>query len=751
VSDARIAVIVPFYDETAFIGLALNSILAQGIPNTDIIVVNDNPEKFSEDAFARMGVPSSVRILHHPKNLGLSAARNTGIVATEARRIAFLDADDYYLAEGLAAQLAFSEQSGADVTHANCCLSNIGSPALTLLGRDKTLFTEQKVGAGLKGVEHAQFITSSWSSIYRRDFLTARGLGFDEEQVKFEDRLFVLQTVTAAERIACLGKPVRVWRRRSGSISVTKPDFYIHQLQVQLLEKCMAHMRAHAALPDVPPRFLRREVFNTVSRLIWDLDLLPLVANADALGADGDTEVEGYADLGRRITALLGDDRFGQQIFDDPVVKLVSRVGMNTRKMNVRRLDFFDIHRQMREGDFVGAVANVRARSTVQPAPPRLAGGRSRALGRHLVLHIGMHKTGSTYLQRALFARQNRLRAAGVLFPKTGLAGDDFFAVRQGGFPGHLGLLAAARNKQGDIWNALSREIAGAKPNTVILSCENMLAPITDDRDALLNALFHRLSDFDTCQVVAFARRPDHWAEMFYRELVCNGQRRGARSLPEFLVDYAENLTDFPALFAPFEAFSQKPVILLDHDDLARGNGHWAAFLSAAGLGAMPSTPPDLPPGQSYPTPDRDQVAAARLLNSMLTSEEHRMLVLRGFFASHPPSGDKASVLSPAQRLELVDRFAERSAPWAATRGYAPDLDGIRSALAHELWHAPDALSGDTLERLLQARLQVERPAQEAGSPPANRFELSDRGNGGLTIRIRPRPWLSRLMGWVTN
>lgn len=737
-ADNRLAVIVPFYNETAYIGLALNSILAQGIADTEIIVVNDNPTAYDAAAFDRMGLPPSVRVLHHPENLGLSAARNSGIAATQARRIAFLDADDYYLAEGLAAQLTFAEQTGADITHANCCLSNVGSPALTVLPRDKTLFAQQKTGAGLRGVEHAQFITSSWSSIYRRDFLIARDLMFDEAQVKFEDRLFVLHTVTAAERIACLGKPVRVWRRRAGSISVTKPDLAIHRLQVQLLEKCMAHMRAHAAGPDVPPRFLRRELFNTLSRLIWDLDVLPLIVRGD----DPD-----YADLGQRITALLGDDRFGQQIFDDPVIKLVSRVGMQTRKMTVRRQDFFDIHRQLRDGDFPGAVATIDQRRVVSAAPAVLSGAR----GRHLILHVGMHKTGSTYLQRALAARQGRLRAAGALFPKTGLAGDDFFAVRQGGFPGHLGLLVAARNRDGEIWQDLAREITASKAKTVILSCENMLAPITDDRDALLSALFHRLSDFETCQVVAFARRPDHWAEMFYRELVCNGQRRGARSLPEFLVDYGAALTDFPALFAPFEAFSKRPVILLDHDRMARDNGHWAAFLGAAGLGTVPTDPPDLGPAQSYPTPDRDQVAAARLLNSMLTSEEQRMLVLRGFFASHPPARDRRSALSPQDRAALVDAFEAASGTWAAARGYAPDLNAIRADLAAEAWEPPAALSGDTLEGLLQARLQVERPAAEAGAPPPNRFELRDRGNGGLTIRIRPRPWLSRLLGWVTN
>lgn len=748
--DPRLAVIVPFYNETAFIGLALNSILAQGLDGIDILVVNDNPAQFGPANFARMGLPPGVRVLHHPQNLGLSAARNTGLAATEARRIAFLDADDYYLASGLAAQLAYAERTGADITHANCCLSHVGSPTLTLLPRDKMLFSEAKIGAGLRGVEQAQFITSSWSSIYRRDFLTARDLCFDEEQVKFEDRLFVLQSVTAAERIACLGKPVRVWRRRAGSISVTKPDLFLHRLQIQLLEKCLGHMRAHATQPDVPPRFLRREVFNTVSRLIWDLDLLPRVASA-LTTPEAEPEAEGYADLGRRITALLGDDRFGQQIFDDPVIKQVSRVGMATRRLTVRRGDFFEIHRALRDGDFPAAVARIDSCRHRPAAPAILASGRPSSRGRHLVLHVGMHKTGSTYLQRAFLARQQRLLAAGVLFPKTGLAGDDFFAVRQGGFPGHLGLLVAARNKQSEIWAALSKEISASKAQTVIVSCENMLAPITDDRDGLLAALFHRLSDFETCQVVAFARRPDHWAEMFYRELVCNGQRRGARSLDEFLVDFADSLTDFPALFAPFEAFSKRPVILLDHDRLARGNGHWSAFLSAVGLSGLSVSRPDLPPGQTYPTPDRDQVAAARLLNTMLTSEEQRMLVLRGFFASHAPSGDTRSALSPDQRLDLVNRFAAASAPWAAARGYAPDLDALRADLAAEDWQPPETLSAATLERLLQARLQVERPAQDPASPPPKRFELSDRGNAGLTIRIRPRPWLSRLMGWVTN
>lgn len=434
----RLSVIVPFYDESAYLGMALGSIRNQGVRDVEVIVVNDNPERFGPVYFDGLALPPEVRVLHHATNGGLSRARNTGLAEARGARIAFLDADDYYLADGLAAQLALSESSGADITHAACCISPVGSPDLTLLGRDKALFSVPRQGAGLRGVEEAQFFTSSWSSLYRRDFLDAGGLRFDPEQVKFEDRLFVLQTVIAARRIACLGAPARVWRRRAGSISTLRGDPEVLRLQLQLLEKCMGVMRAHAASPRTPPRFLRRELFNTLSRLIWDVDLLPLLA------AGGESMM---ADCGPCIRAMLGEDRFGQQIFSDPVLSRISRVGQQTRKGRISRVDFFEIPRDLRAGDFAAAAACVAAR-TPTPAPRRT---RLRN-GRRLILHLGMHKTGSTWLQRCLQAQASGLRGIRVLFPAAGLAGPTFVPVRPGGFPGHLGLMQAVYDDDDAPW-----------------------------------------------------------------------------------------------------------------------------------------------------------------------------------------------------------------------------------------------------------------------------------------------------------
>ena len=47
----------------------------------EVIVVNDNPDRFGPADLAALNLPDTVQILHHPQNLGLSSARDTGMAA----------------------------------------------------------------------------------------------------------------------------------------------------------------------------------------------------------------------------------------------------------------------------------------------------------------------------------------------------------------------------------------------------------------------------------------------------------------------------------------------------------------------------------------------------------------------------------------------------------------------------------------------------------------------------------------------
>ena len=101
-----ISVIVPAFDAAPFIAAALESILDQTLPPGEIIVADDG----SSDATARIaeefGKPVRVLRLSHG---GPSAASNAGVAAAAGELLAFLDADDLWATDKLAAQLAVLE------------------------------------------------------------------------------------------------------------------------------------------------------------------------------------------------------------------------------------------------------------------------------------------------------------------------------------------------------------------------------------------------------------------------------------------------------------------------------------------------------------------------------------------------------------------------------------------------------------------------------------------------------------------
>lgn len=738
---ARLTVVIPFYNETAFLRLAVSSVMQQSMDSVDLIVVNDNPQAFSEQDIRALGMPNCVRILSHDHNRGLSAARNTGIDAAQGDFVGFLDADDYYTQTGLKRQFDYACATSADITHAQTCFTRQGSPIATLLKRDADFFGARKGPAPLAKLPEAQFIVSSWSSIYRKDFLQSRNLRFDEEQRKFEDRLFVLDCVTRADSIAFLGEPTRIWRRRAGSISVTRPDPTLRQLQLNLLEKCVRHIRAEVRDGQLPPQYERRELFNTVSRLIWDLDLLESIARSP--------ETPENHTLSQRIMALLGDQRFSHAIFDDPIITRINRTGMMSRHGRVRRVDFFAIHKALAEGDPVTAWSIIQ--NCEKPEAPRLP-KRPRSPAR-LVLHMGLHKTGTTYIQHNLEHHREALRSEGVLVPETGWATPEQQGPRNGALPGHQGFVAALRKGDTRPFDDLHTEIIGSGANTVLLSCENMLFPTTPDREDLISALADHLGPFSATRIVLLARAPHAYLESFYRERVTAEHRAGCRSFEEFLVDYQSQLTDLPGLLEPLESTFDVQAEIGDFDTLAQDDGLWPGFCRLAGL------PPDLAPidATRYPSPDRATIGLLRMIHALVPDTTLRQSLIASVFAQSDRANDKLSLVSPRQRAAILQEFAARSAAFARTRGYTPDYTAMRAALDTEDWRPLEAIPMTEFEDVLHAALRAP-PLFVANAPPQPSTPVIKPREDSLaksrpahdpamlTIRLKPRPWLQRLM-----
>lgn len=99
---ASVSVVIPAYNAERFLLDALTSVRRQSVAPLEILVVDDG----SSDDTARLAASmEGVRCIRQT-NAGVSAARNRGIEEARGEFIALLDADDAWMPEKLAAQLA---------------------------------------------------------------------------------------------------------------------------------------------------------------------------------------------------------------------------------------------------------------------------------------------------------------------------------------------------------------------------------------------------------------------------------------------------------------------------------------------------------------------------------------------------------------------------------------------------------------------------------------------------------------------
>ena len=114
-TNLSVSVIIPTYNYGRFIGEAVESVLAQTYPISEIIVVDDGSTDDTETVVRKFG--EKVRYIKQA-NGGVCSARNNGISNSKGDMIAFLDADDTWLPEKVEKQIAkFVEDAELGLVH----------------------------------------------------------------------------------------------------------------------------------------------------------------------------------------------------------------------------------------------------------------------------------------------------------------------------------------------------------------------------------------------------------------------------------------------------------------------------------------------------------------------------------------------------------------------------------------------------------------------------------------------------------
>ncbi len=99
----KVSVIIPAYNAMDFLPETLSTVLGQTYTDFEVVVVNDGSTDNIENWIVQISDPR-VKLVSQT-NLGLAAARNTGIRESQGEYLAFMDADDLWDSTKLIKQL----------------------------------------------------------------------------------------------------------------------------------------------------------------------------------------------------------------------------------------------------------------------------------------------------------------------------------------------------------------------------------------------------------------------------------------------------------------------------------------------------------------------------------------------------------------------------------------------------------------------------------------------------------------------
>lgn len=257
-----ISVIIPLYNGARFITQALDSVFAQKVQASEVIVVDDGSTDDGPDIVSRYAATHDLTLLRKP-NGGQSSARNLGIRHSRGELIALLDQDDLWYPDHLQElRQPFTEDEcnrpGWTYSNLDEITEDNTMRARAALSAHPDIHPKLELG---KCLAQDMFVLPSASMIARSAF-DAVG-GFDEDLCGYEDDDLFVRLFTAGYRNVYVEKPLGQWRVYAKSTSYTPRMAQSRMLYARKLLRAFPNQPSLSrfyARDLIAPRFLTQVV-----------------------------------------------------------------------------------------------------------------------------------------------------------------------------------------------------------------------------------------------------------------------------------------------------------------------------------------------------------------------------------------------------------------------------------------------------------------------------------------------------------
>lgn len=206
----RLSVIIPAYNCELLVGATLDSLLAQTMPDFEVILINDGSTDGTGNVLESYAARDSRIRFVTVENGGPSRARNRGIAEAKGNYLYFMDSDDLILPDMFEEMLSLAEAHDLDEVICGYTMENIETkkPHIKKFGFDPFVaHTPEEFRGKLTGLVKSHLMYVVWNKLFRSSMIRDHGIQFPPEYVSGEDRLFNTWTFPHIRRGGFINRP----------------------------------------------------------------------------------------------------------------------------------------------------------------------------------------------------------------------------------------------------------------------------------------------------------------------------------------------------------------------------------------------------------------------------------------------------------------------------------------------------------------------------------------------------------------
>ena len=209
-----LSVVVACHNVAEFLPACLDSLLAQQLPASQVVLVNDGSTDDTGAICEQYAAANDGWMVVQGPGSGPGGARALGLAHVDQDFLAFVDGDDVVPPEGFRVLLTSLQKTGSDMAAGD--VLRYDGVHLLPSGPHRNAILQTRLRTTIHKTPSLMYDTTAWNKVFRTAFWRDAGLQF-QAGVTYEDLPVMIAAHVRAQSVDVLKAPVYWWRRRIDS------------------------------------------------------------------------------------------------------------------------------------------------------------------------------------------------------------------------------------------------------------------------------------------------------------------------------------------------------------------------------------------------------------------------------------------------------------------------------------------------------------------------------------------------------